>query len=249
MGRKRQLTPRQQDYADSIIGAGLAVREDVEDAFRERSPENEAKIASWGATLTQKRKEAREAALRRIQTQERCAYPGCTKTIEVKRTWSGDPGTPRPTREITLITQMEGWHWKGLGKEDNTKTTTIYLWGCSSEHQKGIFCLEFTLVPTLVEQQEQPQIQYPMGHETQWKVYELARERARTLVAQAPQAADLPHIRRTIKPVAEQEVKVLIAASDPTWLTDNLEQFRALYIEEFVEGYLEGLRAHKRGLL
>jgi hypothetical protein len=244
MSRKRQLTPRQQEYANAIIAAGLAEREEVEDAFRERSVENESKISSWGIMLARKRADEQKATLRRLQTEESCAYPGCSKTILVKRFHSGDPGHPRPTRWVTMTVLMEGWHWKGLTQAENTKTVTTYLWGCP-EHQESLFHLEFSLTPTLVKEQERP-IQYPMTDKEQWRVYELARKRAQELVAQASESTDLPHIRRTIMPLAEKDVEGLIAASDPARLTDNLEQFRTVYTVEFVEGWLEGLRIRRR---
>lgn len=241
MGRK--LTERQQHYADAIIQAGLAERDEVERAFRERTPENEVKITSWGNALTRKRKEDREAALRRLQTREQCAYPGCSNVIEVKRTWSDDPGTPRPTRTLTLTVQLEGWHWVGLSKVENTRTTTVRLWACP-EHQQDLFRLDFTLTPT-IGAREDPPIRYPMASETEWKVYELARGTGQMMVEQAQSVADLPRIRRTIQPLAEREVDTLIAGSDPATLTDDLEKFRKLYIEQFIEGFLEGLRARK----
>ena len=208
-----QLTARQQEYANAIIRAELAEREEVEHAFRKRTPEHEAKIAEWGSALTRKRKEEQQDRLRRLQRQEQCAYPGCTTLIEVSRASLYEPEIPKPTRWVTLTMQMEGWHWQGWSKEANTKTITIHLYGCSPEHQEGIFRLEYALVPTLVVQNDQEHhIQYPMSSETQWKVVELARKRARDLVAQAKQLADLPKMRRTIKPVARQEVETFIAA-------------------------------------
>ncbi len=246
MSKKRALTPHQQDYANAIIDAGLAERDEVENAFRERSEESEARIAMWGSVLTQKRKEVQQAFLRRLQTQEQCAYPGCSNVIEVKRSWKDDPGTPRPTRTLTLTMQMEGWHWEGWNKVENTKTSTLQFWGCSPEHQEGIFRLEFALTPTLGERTDQNDVQYPMSSETQWRVYELARQRARDLVAHAKDLTELPHIRRTIMLVAQQEVEALIAvSSDLARLTDDLDQFRTTYTQEFVEGYLEGLRARR----
>lgn len=244
MSKKRQLTPRQQEYADAIIAAGLAGKDEVENAFSQRTEESQAIITVWGAILSQKRKEERQEQLRRLRTQEQCAYPGCPNVIKVKRTWEGDPGTPRPTRTLTLTMQMEGWHWDRLSKVENTQTITYQLWGCCAEHQEGIFHLEFTLTPTLVAPVERP-IQYPMTEEEQWRVYELARKRARDLVEQASHDANLPHIRRTIAHVAQKEVAALIDASNPERLTDDVEKFRTLYVNEFVEGYLEALRTRK----
>ncbi|MBA2677562.1 MAG: hypothetical protein H0U76_04090 [Ktedonobacteraceae bacterium] len=248
MSRKRQLTARQQQYANDIIRTEIAAREEVEAAFQERSPENDAKIATWGTALTQKRKDIQQASLKR-RRKEACAYPGCTNIIEVGRTSLYEPEMPRPTRTVTITMQVEGWHWKGFSKEPNRVTVEKHFYGCCPEHEKGIYRLDFTLAiaPSLLEEKDLSQhIQYPMSAETQWKVYELARARAQELVAQAQQTADLPHIRRTITPLAEQEVEALIAASDPAWLTDNVERFRALYVQEFAEGYLESLRTRER---
>lgn len=243
----KQLTARQQEYANAIIGAKLAERDEVEDAFRQRTEESEAKIALWGRTLAHKRKEEQQERLRRLRRQERCAYPGCTNSIEVGRTSLYELEMPRPTRWVTLTVQMEGWHWEGFLKEPNTKTITTQLYGCSPEHQEGIFHLDFVLTPTLAEPNDQEhRIQYPMGSETQWRVYELARKRAQDLVVQAKQLTGLPRMRRTIEPLAQQEVEALIALSDTAWLTDDLEQFRKVYTEEFVEGYLAALRTRKR---
>lgn len=244
MNKKRQLTPRQREYADAIIAAGLARKDEVENAFSQRTEESQAIITVWGAILSQKRKEERQEQLRRLQTQEQCAYPGCSNVIKVKRISTNDLGTPRPTRTLELTMQMEGWHWDRLSKVENTQTITYQLWGCCAEHQEGIFHLEFTLTPTLVAPVERP-IQYPMTEEEQWRVYELARKRARDLVEQASHDANLPHIRRTIGSLAHKEVETLIASSDLTRLTDDIEKFRAMYISEFVEGYLEALRTRK----
>jgi hypothetical protein len=247
-----ELTASQQAYADAIVAAELAPREEVEAAFRERSGKGDREISWWGGMLRERSKKAYQEYLRSLTRHEPCAYPNCAQTIEVRKvdTQLEQDEHPRPARTITITHEVPGWHWEvgWSGKRQrvrNTETITRHLYACSKRHEEGIYRLRVVDIVLTLDEEEERRLQgirYPLdaSEEARWEFMDMARTTALDMVARADEQ-DLVQTRPRMRAIAQQQLAALLAASDLATLTDNPERFKTTYRKQFVIGYSDAL--------
>ncbi len=249
--KKGELTQDQQKYADAIIAAGLAPREDVENAFRLPHDQGKPQIDAWNRGLRKQRQDAeREAmqAYRESKTRmEPCAYPGCTESIKVYKSEVSYENIPQPTRRIILTYEVPGYHRVGKHNRRNTETIERELFACSPVHAEGIMRLKIDIVITqdVAEEQRISSIRYPLkvSHEARWAVDLLARNAAISFVAPPEPETPLLTTKPEMRALAKQILKDLVSAATRAernggqQLTDDLPAFQRLYVKHFVIGY------------
>ena len=248
------LTENQARYARHIAKAGLAPLKEIEAAFLDKSPENEARIKEWGAQLArierEEREEAKRAYIREHTRHEPCAYPGCSNTVTVAPTSVDAIKTyPLPAHHGVVWGIAAGWHYE-RDEASGTRTRTsnnselqFAFYGCCPAHCEAIARMRLQ-VRLVIDQEEEDRLQqvcYPvaLSQDARLEVSDLAFRRARTAVVQAGSGITLPTTPRQIDAEARRSMAALIeeAKHEGKNLTDDLERFRRLFRLSFRNGW------------
>jgi len=238
-----ELTPAQQKYADKIIAANIAPREEVENAFRQKEDE---RIRTWGSILGTIQRREQEEYDKTHPIIVNCAYCG-KEMLMYRRKWG--EYTLSPARYVDVEYSVAGFSWGGWTSNADTERKRFNFYACD-EHKEQVKYAEMKLDVTLNFESEENKrieaIQYPIAarEEARLKLVEDVRFMAWRDVAHADER-DLVHTRTRMKRKAQQSYDIFIASVDPEKLTDNMELFTGYYLEEYVRGYKDAIDIRK----
>lgn len=238
-----ELTPAQQKYADKIIAADIAPREEVENAFRLKQDE---RISRWGSVLGMVQRREEEEYNKTHPIIVHCAY--CGKEMKMYRRQWGEY-TLSPARYVDVEHTVAGFSWGGWTSNATKEHKRFDFYACD-EHKEQVKYAEMKLSVTLDFESEENRrieaIQYPIAarEEARFKLMQDIRFIAWRDVAQSDER-DLVHTRTRIKRKAQQSYDAFIASADPEKLTDNLELFVGYYLAEYARGYKDAIDIRK----
>lgn len=236
-----ELTKNQQAYADKIIAAGLAPREEVENAFRSKESVDEELIHNWGSTLGYIQRREREKYEREHPIIKHCAV--CDREIIISHdVWK----VKENIRYTEVIYNVAGISWGRWDSNAEQKRDRYDFYACCPEHAEKIKYAEVQVSVSIVFNEEEEQrikaIQYPV------EVRDSARDKlggdvrmiAWRDVAEAEEQV-LVRTRGKIAGKVQKSLDALITSSDTAQLTDNLEMFSDIYLKNYAVGYKDAL--------
>jgi hypothetical protein len=236
-----ELTENQQVYADKIIAAGIAPREEVENAFRSKESKDEERIHNWGSTLGYIQRREREKYEREHPIIKQCAV--CNREIVIARNVWEVKSHIRFTEVEYNVAGISWGSWSGIAEQKHDRYD---FYACCPEHAEKIKYAEVKVSVSLVFNEDEEQrikaIQYPV--EARDTVRDRLGDDVRLMawrdVAEAEEQA-LVRTRKKIATKAQQSLDTFIAASDTLRITDNLEMFNDIYVRNYIVGYKDAL--------